>query len=205
MTHEALAALATNMHAAIFLGALAAYYKYGDRTEVVARSLQGTDLTLRELRRLIAAGLAQNLASDLGDDSTIAALVLEPGSEAYIERPSNPLASERFRDSVRRFVESDISCLVDCRGLVAFRDAWIRSARGLSWTLLLFAMYQAVTAATLGFLDRTGVILLPNPLILWAGAPTVALTAVILFFVVRMLVSHDRIMEIRVRYADLPA
>ncbi len=205
MTHEGLVALATTAHAAVLVGALAAYYKFGDRTEVFARSLQGTDQTLRELRRLIAADLAQRLKDDLGDDSTISAIVLEQSTEAYVERPSIVLASEKFRESIRSFVEQGVSRLIDCRTLVGLRDGWSRSARRLSWCLLALALYQALVAGILAFLDRTEVIRLPDSFVLWAAGPTAIILAVCFGLMTQIQRCHDQISVIRERYADVSA
>lgn len=203
MNHEALVNIAATTHAAILLGASAAYFKFGDRTDVLAKSLQSTDDTMRELRRLIAQDLAETLQSDLSQTTVVSTIILDTTTEAYIERPANIFAGERYRDSVRRFVEESTNRIVDCRGLVTMRHAWSRSARRLSWILLALVCYQAVVAGALAFLDRTEVVIFASAAIKWAAAPTALMICLAGLSLARMLRTHDRISEIRERYADV--
>jgi hypothetical protein len=199
VNHDALVGIAATAHAAVLLGALAAYYKFGDRTEIVARSLRGIDDTLRELRRLIAADLADALREDLIEDASVAAAVT---AHAYVERPAPLFASERYRESVREFVERSTSRMVDCRSLVLGRDAWSRAASRLSWTLLTLVGYQACVAGLLVFLDKTGVVQFPDSLVIWAAAPTAVLILSCGLWLVLVQRKHDIISDIRQRYAE---
>lgn len=203
MTHEALVNVAATTHTAVLLGALAAYYKFGDRTDVLAKSLQGTEQSMRDLRRLIAAELAETLQKDLSSVPTVSTLIVESATESYVERPTSVFAGERYRDSIRRFVEVSSNRLVDCRNLVSLRDAWSRCAQRLSWLILGLVAYEALVAGFLGFLDRTGVLIVPDAVIRWAAAPTVAIAVLCGAYIVAMQRVHDRISEIRLRYADL--
>ena len=203
MTHEALVNAAAATHAAILVAAVAAYYKFGDRTDVIAKSLQGTEESVRELRRRIAGELADKLKADLTQSSTVASLVVGPKVESYVERPTDVFAGERYRDSVRGFVEAHASRLVDCRSLVTLRDTWIRWARRLSWLIVGLVIYETVVAGSLALVDRMGVFAFPDDLIKWAAAPTAVGAVLILIHMVFMLVFHDRIIGIRQKYADL--
>lgn len=201
MTHEALVTTAATTHTAILIAGIAAYYKFGDRTEVVSRSLSGTVGTLREMRRLIASELADALAKKLGMPTSG---TLVPGEPAqYIERPTSVFSSERFRDTVREFVEESGEVLADCRSLFLYRAAWLRRVKRFSWSLLWLIGYEALVAGLLVFLDRTEVVSLPDSLILWAALPTVLLGLSCGWHVVAMHRAHDRISEIRMWYADL--
>lgn len=203
MTHEALVNAAAATHAAILVGAVAAYYKFGDRTDVLAKSLQGTERSIREMRRLIAEDLAETLSAKLTPASTVSTLIVESSSQSYVERPTSPFVGERYRDAVRSFVEEGTNCLVDCRGIVSLRDTWLRWARRLSWLILGLVVYEAIVAGALAFGDRMGVFALPDRVIQWASAPTVLGVVLILNHMVLMLRCHDRITDIRQKYADL--
>lgn len=203
MTHEALVNAAAATHAAILVAAMAAYYKFGDRTDVIAKSLQGTENSVRELRRYIAGDLAETLRADLNPSSTVATIIVEPSMESYIERPADVFAGERYRDSVRRFVEASTNHLVDCRILVSLRDTWIRWARRLSWLILGLVIYEAVIAGLLALGDRMAVFVFPDAAIKWASAPTVLVAVLIVTHMVCMQRFHDRITDIRQKYADL--
>lgn len=203
MTHAALAAVALKSHAALLVGVLAAYYKFGDRTEVTARSLQGTEATLREVRRLIAATLADALREQNATPSTSSSVIITSISEqVYAERPSNFLNSERYRDAVREFVEGQSRTLADCRSLLSHRDAWMNAARRLSRVLLAFAAYEGLVAGSLAFVDGTDVYHFCDLVIELAGAPSALFFLAGLACMLSMLISHDRITEIRHRYAE---
>ncbi len=203
MTHEALTGFALGVHAALLVGVLAAYYKFGDRTEITARSLQGTEAALREIRRLIAADLAAAVREELAAPAAASPIiVLEATKESYVERPSNPFDSERFRDGVRQFVEGSSSSLVDCRNLVGHRDSWIRAAKRLSRFLLTLAAYEGLVAGALAFLDKTEVYQFPDLTVKLAAIPTAICFVAAMISMVQMQISHDRIIEIRHRYAE---
>lgn len=203
MTHEALTGFALGVHAALLVGVLAAYYKFGDRTEIIARSLQGTEAALREIRRIIAADLVSAVRQEFTVPATVSPIiVLEATKESYVERQSNPFDSERFRDGVRQFVEGNSGCLVDCRNLVAQRDTWMRVAKRLSRILLMFAAYEGVVAGALAFLDRTEVYQFPDLAVKLAAIPTALCFAAAMICMVQMQITHDRITEIRHRYAE---
>lgn len=203
MTHEALVNAAATTHAAILVAAMAAYYKFGDRTDVLAKSLQGTENSIRDLRRRIAGELADKLRTDLTPSSTIATLIVEPSTQSYVERPTDVFAGERYRDSVRSFVEASSNRLIDCHSLVWLRDRWLRWARRLSWLILGLVVYEAVIAGSLALGDRMGVFVFPDRVIRWAAAPTVVVALLIVGHMVLMLQCHDRITDIRQKYADL--
>lgn len=203
MTYDDLLLVAVGSHAAVFVGALAAYYKFGDRTDVTSKSLQGTDNVLRDMRRAIAAELADWLRPALEESITVSTLIVDPSSASYIERPSRSLDSERFREAVKDFVEVDSGRLADCRTLLTLRKTWCSAAAALSWLLLCLLIWQGAVSAALAFLGRTEVIHFPAGLILWSPGPTVLLAVGVAVCLVVMQVSHDRITALRMRYGSL--
>ncbi len=202
MTHAELVGVAGGIHAAILLAALAAYYKYGDRTEMYAKSLQGTDNLLRLLRQGIATELTDSLAPLLANPAPVSR-VIGFGVESYGERPANPLSSEAYRERVQEFVETQSGAMVDCRSLVLLRSAWCFWAKFLSWALLSLIAWQLVTAGVLGLLDRIAGVPVPESMIRWAGAVTALGIVACLFPLPFLLHRHDRIHELRTRYDRL--
>src|SRR5580765_4334971 len=176
MTHEALAGVALASHAALLLGVLAAYYKFGDRTEIISRSLQGTEAALREIRNRIVSELAAVLRQDLAAPPPASPIiVLEATTASYVEGPARFLDSERFRDRIREFVEGESPTLVDCRNLVGYRDSWFRAAKRLSRLLLGYAIYEGIVAGALAFVDKTQVYQFPDIAIKLAAIPSAIL------------------------------
>lgn len=203
MTHEQLVTSALAAHAGLLVAAVAVYAKFGDRTEVTARALQGTDGSLRELRRLIASELAEAIKSTVRDSPTAPAasslILLTP---AYVEPTPSGFDSERFRDTVREFVEGKSACLFDCRDLLKYRKRWMRYAKGLSHVLLAFVAYEALAAGALMFLDKLDVFSFSYLTIVLASVPTAVLAFVALCCALVMQLSHDKIYGIRHRYAE---
>ena len=200
MTHEALVGLALGVHSALLIGVLAAYHKYGDRTEVTAQSLAGTEQTQRELRRLLASELADVLKKTMEPQATFVTVV-DPATESYAERPADIFSGEQYRNIVRTFVEKRAGAIVDCRSLAINRELWAGRASTLSWGLLVFWMYEAVGAGAL-VLDKLGVYTLPVWLVTWSFAPTALLFGSCAVVVVGLLLAHDRITAIRMKHAE---
>lgn len=203
MKHDDLVLLALGAHAAVFLGALAAYYRFGDRTDITAKSLEGTDAVLREMRMAISAELTDHLRDTLSDSVVVSSIVLDAGASAYVEKPSNSLASDRFREAVRDFVEESSEHLAACRSLFVERSKWSRTSRKLSWLLLLLAVWQGLVSGVLAFVDRPAILSIPDRLILLFAVPTALLGLGVVVTLVVMQVSHDRICEIRDQHAAL--
>ena len=202
MTHEALVNTAAATHAAVLVAALA-FIRLGGRTDVIAESLPGMEDSIRALRRRIAGELADTLQADLTQSTTLATLVVEPLTESWVERPTDLFAGERYRDSIRAFVETNLNRMVDSRSLVTLRDAWIRWGRRMRWLLLSFVGYEMVVAGVLASVDRTGLFAFPDAVIRWAFVPTAVGVAVIGLHQACMERFQDRITDIRQRYADL--
>ncbi len=85
MTLTAAAALAMKVHGAVWLAAAAAYYKYGDRTNLFSRALQGNRSLRQALRDNIAADLGKQLQPVIRD----AARTRSPGIRLPGDRPMN--------------------------------------------------------------------------------------------------------------------
>ena len=61
MTHQELLSITLIVHVAVLSGSLAAFYKYGDRSDFMAKSLEGTETTLSKLRMMISSYLLSSI------------------------------------------------------------------------------------------------------------------------------------------------
>ena len=98
MTLSDVAALALKVHGAVWLAAVAAYYKYGDRTDLFSRALQGNHRLRQAVRDNIAADLSQQLQPVIRDATRTRFPVLDDAG-AYIEYATDITESEAFLSS----------------------------------------------------------------------------------------------------------
>ncbi len=199
--HEALVTAALGGHGGILLGAMAAYYKYGDRTESMAKSLQGTEATLRAMRGALAGELAEELKSGLRSSSAVTAMV-DPVLGSYSETAVDIFSGEQFRSALVKFVERKSKVIVDCRSLAFARDAWARRARRVSWCLFLLIVYETICVGAL-FSERLEVFTIPDLLVKLTFSFSVALILVALATSGTLLMAHDQITAIRMKHEEL--
>ena len=204
MTHGELVTLTWSSHAAVFVGALAAWYKYGDRSEIFAKSLSGTDETLRRMRTSIASDLSGTLESLLEEDSSEPQPILGPDGAAisYVERPVNFLHGEAYRESVATFLNERADSLADYRALAEARAGWCFWTRFLSWLIYVTLAWQFLAGGVgVLILDKVLSVALPDWLIQGTLIVTALLILTILAFPLRCILSeHDRIMKFRTHY-----
>lgn len=91
------------VHAALFAGALAALYKYGDRTDLAKKSLDGTKEALDGLRAYLGRALAEAVKPTV---QRILAEQRDP--DAVLEE----LRGENFQDAVSTFVTRDLDEMI---------------------------------------------------------------------------------------------
>ena len=201
MTAPELLVYALQVHALHAVSGFAAVRKYGDRTDLIAKSMQGTDSPLRVLRRTVSGELAEVLRKWLASAATVTTAV-DPSSGVYAERPADVFAGEQYRTIVRMFVETRIGGMVDCRTFFTEREKWARHAERLSWCTIAFFAYQLVAAGTL-FLAQLEVVSLSTTMVKTTFAPSFLLVAAIVACMVAALVAHDRISRIRMKYDEV--
>ena len=200
MVHAEFVNVALRIHAPLLMASLAAYYKYGDRTELLSKSMQGTDAVLSRMRREIANELGESLQNILENAGTVPTVV---GAETYTERPVNPVGSESYRKAIHDFVENNTNVLCDCRSLRDARDAWCFWARVLSWSILGLLLWQSVVTGSFALFDKLLDVPIPDVLIKFSAIPTVAGVIASLGSLPFLLKWHDVISDYRVRY-DAP-
>jgi len=171
----------------LHLGAVAAYYKYGDRTDVIDKSLKGTREALNELKAYLGRAVAEAVRP------TVERILLDFSPETAAEE----LRGEAFQDDISAFVESDLDEMISYGKLVQARDCWSAWARRISWTLLSLLIMQAVFTAYFAVTAKV----LNKPASLTALLVTfgISITAVAFCFLcaVKMLYHHDQICKYR--------
>jgi len=130
-----LGTISVTFHAAVFVGAIAAWYKYGDRTDLTDKSLKGTKEALDGLRAYLGRALAEAVRPTV--ERVVANM---PFSEAALEE----LHGEAFQDDVSSFVISDIGEMLSYRMLVHARNRWSAWSRRISWTVFVLVLIEAV-------------------------------------------------------------
>src|SRR6266852_9727879 len=154
MTHSELVNLILGCHTSIFVAASAAYYKYGDRTELFNRSLQGTDSAFGRIRQRITVELADALKPIFENPGSVPTPIFAPSGESYIERAVNPVGSELYKEAIRDFLENSGDAIADYRSLLLARRGWCFWARFLSWSLLGLLVLEILLLASIGLLDK---------------------------------------------------
>lgn len=203
MAHEDLINIALSVHVAVLFGALAAWYKYGDRSDVLAKSLEGTETVLSRLRMMISDELLQAIKTVLSTVPTNPQAILGPDGKnpIYSEKVSNFLESEAFRQAIRDFVDLKADMISDYRVLMRARTTWCFWARILSWSILVLIVLQMLFLTGHGFIDK----ILGSPLPNWCIHGSLTITVFVVLFVFclpfpLLLRSHDTIIQQKVKY-----
>lgn len=204
MTHAELLNIALSAHGAVFLGSLAAFYKYGDRTDVFAKSLEGTNSVLSKLRMMISDELLTAIKGCLSAVPTKPKLILgSDGNAVYSEDAAYFIESDSFRQVVRDFIDLRAERISDYQVLMRARSKWCFWAKVLSWSIWLSIILQLVFLITHGFVDYVLGHSLPN----WGIYATLAISGFVVLFVICLLpfllLNHDVILQQKVKY-DAP-
>lgn len=154
-------ALSLGVHGPVLLAAIGAYYKYGDRSEIYAKSLSCTDDIVRELKRKIVDGLINAVDVIFIRNLNMPSIIVSANGRAadgvaYAERVPEVHRSEAFRDAVAGYMNGASKDLDDYRVVRSARAAWLAAMRWVSWSLLFLLSWQAVVCiglVTLTFLS----------------------------------------------------
>ena len=203
MTHTDLVNVIVAIHGALLGGAFLAYLRYGDRTEVFKRSLEGADELLRRMRQQLVTDLGERLEEVFRDNETVPSPILRADGGTYIEQCTNPVGGERYKECVRDFVEASNEALVEYRSAFMARGSWCFWAKGLSWCIFALIVWEAIVAGSSGLLDRICSIPIPDWVLEWAGAPTAMMVAACLVAAAFCLRRHDTLQKVRLQY-DAP-
>jgi hypothetical protein len=201
MTLGEAAGLALKVHGAVWLAAAAAYYKYGDRTDLFEKALQGN----RSVRQAIRDNIATDLSKQLQQVVRAATRARSPVLDAaggYIEHATDITESEPFYQAIRDYVSISVGALVDYRRILETTDRWRTWAHRLSRCILVLLVLQilvmtgAVLVLIFADLTRTAA-----PWWFVGSLVPTAVAVVLLFSCLCVVhVKHGVIVDLRERY-----
>jgi hypothetical protein len=180
--------LLLTVHAALFAGALAALYKYGDRTDLAKKSLDGTKEALDGLRAYLGRALAEAVKPTV---QRILAEQRDP--DAVLEE----LRGENFQDDVSTFVTRDLDEMITYKTLLQERKHWSTWARLLSWGVYVLMAVEFVFIVWFGLANKVfnHPVSLPLAVISFIVSGVVVVFCILSFGV--MLRCHDKISAYR--------
>ena len=124
---------------------MAAWYKYGDRTDLAKKSLDGTKEALEGLRAYLGRALAEAVTP------TVQRILAEQGDpDAVLEE----LRGENFQDDVSTFVTRDLDEMVSYRTLMHERKHWSTWAQRLSWGVYTLTVVEFIFLAWFGLANK---------------------------------------------------
>jgi len=127
------------------VGAIAAYNKYGDRTEVTEKSLQGTKEAMETLLAYLGRSLAEAVAPTI--ETILSNATTSPDGTIKEIRASTilkELNGETFQDDVSSFVNADVEELLFYRALVHARVRWSTWAKRMSRGVFVLLIVQGL-------------------------------------------------------------
>lgn len=203
MTHSQLVSSVLGIHAAVLIGAIGAFYRYGDRSTLFAASLAGVDATIRRIRRQIADALATHLSPVFESPGSDPSPIITSNGGSYSERRVNPVGSESYRESIRDFLEGDNAAIADYRLLIAAKTSWCFWARCRGWLILMLLLWQALAVTLLGAIDKIFGVAVTDWLVKWPVGPTALMVIGFVLMSGAVMRQDDRILRIKERY-DVP-
>jgi hypothetical protein len=189
---------------AALLAYIAAFYRYGDRTEVYRNSLSGTRDLIVEIERQIAFELAVRLKPVFSGDipPVIEVVLFQADGSLSREVTVNPVGSEKYREAVLDFVLSQNDAMIAYRIVTLCRNRWVRWARCLSWSLLAGIVMHGIFAFALIGVRLADLGTMPKWWLQAGCASSLCLFIFVLFCVASMMRSHDQIQHYRRVYGS---
>jgi hypothetical protein len=197
MSLQELSTLTWTFHAATLIPLGVAVQKFGDRTEAFQKSLAGTSETLANLRRSLASELERDVEALVSQSASRQTMVLDINGEAFTQSTPNMAASEAYRNCIHEFAVRQESSLAAYHALATARDAWARWARRVSWSVILFFVWELLAFGVVGGATRLLDTEIPKTLLLTSFAPTGLLACLLVAALVMTLRQHDRILDIQ--------
>ena len=195
------AALGLKVHGPVWIAAAAAYYKYGDRTDLFEKAVRGNRSARQSIRDNIATELRKQLQSVVQNAAGVRASLLD-ATGAYIEQSTDVTESEPFYQAIRDFVGASTGALLDYRLMLHANDRWRVWARRLSNSILAlvsletFMLAAGMLVFVLGDLSRV-----VKPWITIASfAPTAVLVCLVFVCLAFVHTNQGLIADLRERY-----
>lgn len=201
MTIGEAAGLALKVHGAVWLAAAAAYYKYGDRTELFEKALQGNRTARQAILDNVASDLSKQLQPVVRDATGSRSPVLDAAG-GYIERATDVTESESFYQAIRDYVSISAGALLDYRLILHCTKHWRTWAHRLSQCILALLILQIlIMAGALLVLIYADLTRTAPPWWLAASLAPTGVVVVILFVCLSVVnVKHGVIVDLRERY-----
>lgn len=169
------------------MGAIAAWYKYGDRTDLAKKSLDGTKEALDGLRAYLGRALAEAVKP------TVQRILEQGNPDAVLEE----LRGENFQDDVSTFVTRDLDEMISYKTLVTERKHWSTWAKWLSWGVYTLMAVEFVFTVWFGLANKV----FNSPVSLRIAVVSFAVSGVVVVFCILcagvMLRCHDKISAYR--------
>ena len=193
--------LGLGLDGAVLVGYMAAFYKYGDRTDIYKNSLAGVRDLLVSIERDIAFQLAVRLQPVFNSVGTVIEVVslFQPDGTLFKEVSVNPVGSEKYREAILDFVLAHTDAMHAYREVTVAREGWVKWAQRLSRGLLFGMVFHG----TLGFalLGVRFTDFIPSPQIIVAVATFCFCVIVFAFLCLAVMMGcHDRILKYRHTY-----
>lgn len=180
------------------MGAVAAWYKYGDRTDVAKKSLDGTKEALDQLCAYLGRALAdavkptvQRIITEQGTAQLDGTLSITP--DAILEE----FRGENFQDDVSSFVTSDLDAMISYRMLIHARNRWSAWAQRISWSVYVFLAAEFIFTIWFGLANRV----FNHPLSFRIAVASFCVSGIVFAFCILcagvMLRCHDKISTYR--------
>ena len=133
MNHGELVKAVFFVHGPVLVAALVALYRYGDRTDIIRRSLEGSESLLKRMRALLADGFGKTFTPLL---QSIPSPIILPDGNSYAEIPIDVAHSDAYVQRIDDFVYENSNLLADYRLALRTRILWCFWAKWLSWSSL---------------------------------------------------------------------
>lgn len=203
MTHSDLNEISLYIHGVVLLGLIAAWYKYGDRSDIIANSLAGTYALLTNLKHRISSDLLITIKKGFSPlPSNFNPVTINNGkSFNYHEYTTNFIESEKFHECISDYVENNTEYLSDYQELKSACIKWCFWVMLLSWIILSTIIFQLLSLVLHGFIDKILKISLNN----WYIYITITVTGILVLFIFsiifpKLLFSHDKIQRQRFKH-----
>lgn len=200
MTLGESAGLVLKLHGAVWLAGAAAYYRYGDRTDLFDKAMRGNRNARQTIRDDIAGELGKQLSPVIRDATRTKTTILDPSGK-YAEQPTDFASSESFYQAVRDFVSSSSGALLDYRQILRASERWSRWAGRLSHCVLGLVILETLMLAAVLVVQLTGWSeTTQERLMLWSFAPTATVALMVLVSLTLVHVNQSTISHLRERH-----
>ena len=135
------------------MGAIAAWYKYGDRTDLAEKSLRGTKEAEDELCAYLGRALADAVKPSV-ERIIQNSLQLDGALNITPDALLEEFRGENFQDDMSSFVTRDLDEMVSYRMLVHARERWSWWAKRISWGVYTFFGVEAIFTVWFGLYNR---------------------------------------------------